>query len=429
MKKKSTSQSAFFNLRVLAACVFCLLGIAVALFAQGNRTKQAQQNNRSTTRQDAPGTQTPDVVQMIGPVMMNTDLRKLPYVAPKEEFEERRLTRYPHLGTGAPTAPVSPYLQKLMKSISRPMPKMPGPLLTFEGIGDTCGCQPSDSEGDVGPNHYVEAINETLKVFDKSGNTLSGPTTYNSFFSALVGTPCANANDGDPYVLYDKQADRWLISDFAFPSFPGTSFFQCVGVSQSPDPVAGPWALYAIQIDPANNNQLGDYPKMAMWNDGATQNAYFLTVNLFINNTTFVGSRAFALDRSAMLAGNAATAIAFTIPPAGLGDSYSLVPAMFRTGNPPPAGRDNMLLAIDSPASGGVSQTVVKGWKFHVDFATPGNSTLGTGANHSPNSLISVSPFIDAFTSAAGFTIVPQLGTANRIQTLGDKIMTPLVYF
>ena len=401
MKKKSTSQSAFFNLRILTASVFCLLGIAVALFAQGNRTKQAQQNNRSTARQDAPGTQRPDIVQMIGPVMMNTDLRKLPYVAPKEEFEERRLTRYPHLGTGAPApaAPSSPLLDKLMKGLSRPTPKMPGPLLTFEGIGDTCGCQPSDSEGDVGPNHYVEAINETFKVFDKNGNTLSGPTTYNSFFSSLAGTPCANANDGDPYVIYDRQADRWLISDFAFPAFPGTSFWQCIGVSQSPDPVAGPWALYAIQIDPANNNQLGDYPKFAVWNDGGTQNAYFFTVNLFINNTTFVGVRAFALDRASMLTGGPANAIAFTVPLAGVGDSYSFVAGTFRTGNPPPAGRDEMVLAIDSPSTGGVTLTQVHARFFHVDFVTPANSTFGVGANHTPNAEITVDPFVDAFTN------------------------------
>jgi hypothetical protein len=64
---------------------------------------------------------------------------------------------------------------------------MPGPLLTFEGIGDLCGCQPSDSEGDVGPNHYIEAINESFKIFDKNGNTLAGPTTYNSFFAPLTG--------------------------------------------------------------------------------------------------------------------------------------------------------------------------------------------------------------------------------------------------
>src|SRR6267378_2368231 len=174
MKKKSTSQSAFFNLRILTASVFCLLGIAVALFAQGNRTKQGQ-TSRSTAAHDAPGTQRPDVVQMVGPVTTTQDLRHLPYVAPKEEFEERILTRYPR-GTGAPPleAPSSPWLQKLMKGLSRPTPKMPGPLLTFEGLGaaQACACAPPDSDGDVGPNHYVEAVNVAFSVYDKKGNNL-----------------------------------------------------------------------------------------------------------------------------------------------------------------------------------------------------------------------------------------------------------------
>src|SRR6266567_1343960 len=173
MKKKSTSQSAFFNLRILTASVFCLFGIAVALFAQGNRTKQSQ-TSRSTGAQDAPGTQRPDVVQMVGPVMLNTNLRDLPYIAPKEEFEERVLTRYPH-GTGPagapPAAPSSPYLQRLLKNIFRPTPTMPGPLLTFDGesAAQACACAPPDTDGDVGPNHYVEAINVAFRVFDKTG--------------------------------------------------------------------------------------------------------------------------------------------------------------------------------------------------------------------------------------------------------------------
>ena len=95
MKKKSTSQSAFFNLRILTASVFCLLGIAVALFAQGNRTKQTQQSSRSNGAQDAPGTQKPDVVHMVGPARQDQDLRNLPYGPIKEEFDERVLTRYP----------------------------------------------------------------------------------------------------------------------------------------------------------------------------------------------------------------------------------------------------------------------------------------------------------------------------------------------
>ena len=65
---------------------------------------------------------------------------------------------------------------------------------------------------------------------------------------------------------------------------------------------------------------------------------------------------------------------------------------------------------------------------FHVDFVTPANSTLGIGANHTPNTLITVAPFVDAFTNTNGFSLVPQQGTTSLIQTLGDKIMTPVVY-
>jgi len=248
----------------------------------------------------------------------------------------------------------------------------------------------------------------------------------------LTGTPCSGFNQGDPFAFYDQIADRWMISDFAF-AFPDASFWQCVAVSQTTDPVSGGWFLYALQIDPANPDQLGDYPKFALWNNPQPGGAYFFTVNLFtvnllINNPAFVGVRAFALDRGSMLTGGPANAIAFTIPPAALGDSYSLVAATFRTGTAPPAGRDEMLLAIDSPATGGVTLTQVKGWLFHVDFVTPASSTLGVGANHSPNALISVNPFVEAWTGAEGFTIVPQKGTTQKLDTLGDKIMTPVVY-
>src|SRR6266545_890193 len=439
MKKKSTSQSAFFNLRILTASVFCLLGIAVALFAQGNRAKQTQQTNRSRTQQDAPGTQRPDVVQMVGPVMLNQNLRDLPYVAPKEEFEERVLTRYPH-GTGSAQteAPAGygisglKYVQSLLKNIWRPTPTMPGPLLTFDGesAAQACACAPPDSDGDVGPNHYIEAVNVAFRVFDKSGTPLTPPTTYNSLFAPLVGTPCSGLNSGDPFVFYDHQADRWVISDFAFPGFPGAGpFYQCIAVSNTPDP-AGTYTLYALQHEPSHVTWLGDYPKFAMWNDGGTQNAYFFTVNLFQGSPSvaFEGVRAFALDRASMIAGGPANAIAFTVPLAGVGDSYSFVAANFRTGDPPPAGRDEMVLAVDSPASNPTTLTEVHARFFHVDFVTPALSTFGVGADHTPNAEITVDPFVEAWTNGSGFTIVLQSTTGQHLDTLGDKIMTPVVY-
>jgi hypothetical protein len=432
MKKGiSSHREAFFRLQFAFGIVLTSVGVFLALLSFGAFSKSSAQ----AAGQSQPPAASPEIVSMVGPVSVDQNLNDLPYIAPKEEFEEKILTRHPHPGTGnqeaAPTANCPSFGTTLLNNIMRPAPTIPGPLLNFDGVAETvsgCGCEPPDTSGDVGPNHYIQTVNSSFKIFDKSGNSLAGPTTYNSLFAPLTGTPCSGANDGDPFVFYDHLADRWVVTDFAFASLSGP-FYQCIAVSKSSDPVSGGWYLYAIQHDAVNPLWLGDYPKMALWNNPAPGGAYLLTINLFFGPTLgpFEGVGVFALDRGSMLSGGPANAVHFDIPIAGLGDSYSLVAANFRTGDAPPAGRDEMLLAIDSPATGGVTLTQVKAWNFHIDF-TGGTSTLGVGTNHSPNSLITVNGFVDAFTSAAGFDVVPQQGTSSKLQSLGDKIMTPLVY-
>ena len=201
--------------------------------------------------------------------------------------------------------------------------------------------------------------------------------------------------------MYDQIADRWVISDFAFPGLPGSGpFFQCIAVSQTPDPVSGGWFLYAVQHEPSQPTWVGDYPKMALWTEPQPGGAYHLTVNLFDGPTLgFEGVRVFAFDRAAMLNGDAnPTAIAFTLGFAGVGDSYSFVAANFRTGDPPPAGRDEMVLAVDATIPG-ATLTQVHARFFHVDFANPGNSTFGVGSDHTPNAEITVNPFVQAWTA------------------------------
>jgi hypothetical protein len=442
MKKKSTSKSAFFNLRILTASVLCLFGVLVALLGSGafsNLFAQTKGTKRSgvTTRQDAPGTQTPEVTQMVGPAVVNGDLRDLPHVLPGPKIVRPLLKPGLH-GTGARTeseeTPAYPQLQSLFSKIFPPVPNMPPPLLTFDGINSAesfCGCIPPDTIGDVGPNHYVETTNVAIKIFDKSGNTLLASVPFDTFFGPLGGpSPCGTGlNQGDPYSFYDHLADRWVVSDFAFASFGGNPSYECVGVSQTSDPVAGGWFLYAVLVDPAEAN---DYPKAAMWSDPQPGGAYHFTYNMWADFSTFTGVKVQALDRGAMLAGTPnPTVISFKVPLAGLTPdiAYSFVAAGFRTGNPPPAGRDEFLLAVRSgtlPGPGTFSD--VLGWLFHVDFANPGNSTLGIGPDHSANAFIAVNTFTEAWIGNFSFSIVPQQGTSSLLDTLGDKIMTPVVY-
>src|SRR6476646_6000477 len=413
MKKKEQNSTRAFALRI--ALALALTSISAILLASSLRPPAAG------PQPDRPA---PDVVAMVGPVSQHLDLRALPYIPVNGEEDEVRLTRHPFPLAGGtahqpPSNPGEQFTQQLMQRV---LPNMPSPIQTFAGMNSAqsgCGCLPPDTDGDVGPNHYIQSVNSSIKIFDKLGNALNGTngTTYNSFFSGLgTGNPCGNnQNRGDGIVFYDHMADRWVVSDFAFGAFPGAGpFMQCIGVSKTSDPVAGGWWLYALRIDPANPTYFGDYPKFAVWNSGGSpaQNAYFLTVNLYSNSSTFTGVRAYALDRVSMLSGGLANAIAFTIPPAGLGASASLLAANFRNGSAPPMGEDEFLLAIDEAP--GVGLTQVKGWRFHIDFGTPANSTLGQGANHSPNALIAVNAVVNI-----GERAVPQPFTSIKLDTLG----------
>jgi hypothetical protein len=489
MKKKSTSQSAparrslgeggFFNLRVLIASVFCLAGVFIALVGAGiylgSSKAQAQSGPASTMPVTANSPNGPDVVRLVGPVIVSTDLRDLPYIPPAPQILKRLLKPYQHPENRRPSRSQTSGLveiESLIKGVLRPVPTMPSPLLTFDGINWEDNRIPPDTNGDVGPNDYVQSVNGVFQVFDKSGNPRTPVTTFNSIFAPLgTSTPCGrNQNQGDPFVFYDQIADRWVITDFAFPEpkptptptpqpeFPGAGgltpqpefpgpedfgpgpFYECIAVSRTGDPVTGGWFLYALQTDPANPDRFGDYPKFGLWPD-----AYYLTMNEFTSEppppnepprpistatptptptaTPFFAVRVYALNRASMIAGGPIDAVGFTIPAdeTGLNGSSSLVPASFRTGNPPPADEKEFLLAVDGTED--VILRQVKGWLFHVDFVMPANSTLGVGANHAPNALITVRGFLNAPGEE-----VPQPGTVAELDTVGDRMMTPVVY-
>ena len=74
---------------------------------------------------------------------------------------------------------------------------MPGTIRNFEGISNVNKRYPPDTQGDVGPNHYVQVVNIAFAIFDKEGNKLYGPANLNTLFNGFGG-PCETTNDGDP---------------------------------------------------------------------------------------------------------------------------------------------------------------------------------------------------------------------------------------
>ncbi|MBP9110210.1 MAG: hypothetical protein KBF83_11705, partial [Pyrinomonadaceae bacterium] len=168
--------------------------------------------------------------------------------------------------------------------------------ITFPGIGNpvACGgCSPPDTNGDIGPNHYIQMVNTKFQIFSRAGTSLFGPFAINTLFAGFGG-PCQTENAGDPVVLYDQFADRWLLSQF---SDSGAPFFNCVAVSTTSDPL-GTYNRYAFSAP-----SFPDYPKYGIWSDG-----YYINTN----EGGVTGN--YALDRNAMLAGNpTATSIRIAI--------------------------------------------------------------------------------------------------------------------
>ena len=150
----------------------------------------------------------------------------------------------------------------------------------------------------VGPNNIVEMVNSSFAVFDKAGAVHYGPVSNNTLWTGFGG-PCETDNEGDPIVRYDRLAGRWLLTQFANYNSNGP-YYECLAVSQTGDPL-GAYYRYASQY-----SYFPDYPKIGVWPD-----AYYATYNMFSGNS-FQYAEACAMDRTSMLAGQAAAQQCFT---------------------------------------------------------------------------------------------------------------------
>lgn len=274
--------------------------------------------------------------------------------------------------------------------------------LDFEGIpnvanGTLVGV-PSDSNLSVGASQVVEVINTAYEVFDKtSGQSFFPPQQISTIFTGVPGL-CGQGVTfffSDPVVVYDKIAGRWVISIVAYDST-GSTGNECIAVSATSD-ATGRYYRYVFGF---GTNAFNDYPKLAVWPD-----AYYASYNLFTPKNVY--GTACAYDRVHMLVGKSTKVVCFKNP-----NEFAFLPSDLDGATLPPSGEPNFFVDL-------FSTTSLHLYRFHVDFAAPHNSTFTGPVN------IPVKPFAPA---CGGGTCIPQQGTTQQLDSLGDRLMFRLAY-
>ena len=277
---------------------------------------------------------------------------------------------------------------------------------------------PSDATLGVGPDHIVAWVNSMFAVFDKSGTVTMAPVNGNSLFTGLPNL-CATTNRGDPLVQYDRLADRWILSQWAFASSGGASapYFQCFAVSTTGDPM-GTYARYAVQFSATAPSGLNDYGKLGVWPD-----AYYTSHNMFQGSPAGASSGVAlcASDRVKMLAGDP-TATTLCAPIAFYASGSEFLPADL----------DGTTLPSDL-SQGGVfmrfsTAPALRILKLKPDFSA-GTVTLSDGLGGAHGTFVNLPlPATIRACNGAGNACVPQPGTSNLLETLGGRLMYRLAF-
>ncbi len=283
---------------------------------------------------------------------------------------------------------------------------MPGPVVSFEGLSNADNprmVSPPDPVGDVGLQHYVEMVNLTWAVYSKTGQRLYGPATLGSIWDGFLAD--CERSSGDPIVLYDEIANRWLLSQF---STTGPEYFNCVAISTTQDPL-GSYYRYAFSTGP----NFPDYPKYGVWPD-----AYYITTREFApDDAESIG--VYAVDRRQMLTGNPDPRMVgfnYATPRHLVGDG--ILPADL-DGNrlPPPGSPGYFAGSMDSGyRPDGAPFDALNVFQMKVDWSKPAASTFTHTASVPTGDFDSVFPC-----NPGSRDCIDQPDTSNEIDVLSYR--------
>lgn len=270
-----------------------------------------------------------------------------------------------------------------------------GPIVNVEGTGNVNGVYPPDTDGDVGPDHYFQMINLSFAIYDKMGSKLYGPVANSTLWNNFPG-PWQGTNDGDPIIIYDDMADRWVASQFAVWTS-NNKFYELIAVSETGDPL-GSWYRYAFEFD-----DFPDYPKLGVWSD-----AYLATFHMFNSSATqFLGTAFVAFDREKMLEGDPDAEMIYY---GEYGSRFGFQP-VDADGDGPPEGAPAPFLGINF-----FSTQNMEIWEMEIDWEDPSNTTF------SPAYTLSTNSFNNSIDG------IPQPGTSTQLASFANNVMYRVPY-
>ncbi len=253
-------------------------------------------------------------------------------------LEELRESRRPHFDNFQKKEDIVDPIRQTDQGIRT----LSAPLVNFDGQ-TTSGSCPPDPDGAVGPTQYVQAVNSSYQVFSKAGTALTGVIDLKTLFPNIPG------DDGDPIVLFDKFADRWVITEFQVSKAPcGFS----IAISKTND-ATGAFYVYNFSNAVWTTNNYPDYVKFSIWSDG-----YYMTGQ-------FAPEDVVVLDRARMLAGKTSAGMILAPTPTspyyfgGNNSLYTSAKTLDCDASAlPPYGSPEYMVFFENKASGGFSDMI-----------------------------------------------------------------------
>src|SRR6266480_2156552 len=206
MKKKSTSQSAFFNLRILLASVFCLAGVLIALLGFGAFSAQAQQNHSIINQSIDP----------LVPAMFDCSKIHELGIDKQENMRAGAIMIYCGEAQGGAASPAHSFSQ-LVQTLLTPLAYGTTDVDLVTGGEISPNVTQSETFTASNPdnlNQIVVAYNDSrgrnASPINISGASVStdGGNTFTRLTNGSGQSPFLNTV-GDPVILYNKPTGTW----------------------------------------------------------------------------------------------------------------------------------------------------------------------------------------------------------------------------